>query len=357
LTATAAQPGPVTIGVDTHKDRHVAAAIDQLGRVLGTISLPATAAGYRALARWVQGYGVIGCFGIEGTGAYGAGLARFVRAAGHQVIEVDRPNRQTRRRTGKSDPLDAVAAARAVLSGQASGPPKARDGAVEAIRALRVARRSALKARTQAANQLDGLVIAAPQALRAELGSLPTAARVQRAARFRPQDKPADPTTATKLALCELARRYQALTAEIQRLDSALQPLTTATAPTLVRVYGVGAEVAGALLVTAGDNPTRLRNEAAFAHLCGAAPLPASSGRTDRHRLNRGGDRQANNALWRIVLVRMRRDQRTKDYVARRTAQGLSTKEIMRCLKRFVAREVYKAIMSDLAASALPSPT
>ena len=284
---------------------------------------------------------------MEGTGAYGAGLTRYLRAAGHQVVEVDRPNRQTRRRQGKSDSADAQAAARAALCGEAAGTPKARDGRVEAIRALRVARRS-VKARTQAANQLDALVISAPEALRDELRALPTAARVDRAARFQPPATPSDPVAATRLALRELACRHQTLTAEVGRLEAALARLTARTAPSLLAVFGAGPDVAGALLSAAGDNPDRLGSERSFARLCATAPREASSGRTTRHRLNRGGDRQANNALWRIVVVRMRHDQRTKAYVARRTAEGLSKKEIMRCLERYVTREVYRALMTDL---------
>jgi transposase len=319
----------ITVGVDTHKDRHVAAAVDQSGRVLASTQAPTTVNGFKQLLAWAQAHGRVDRFGIEGTGAYGAGLARFLRAAGQQVVEVDRPNRQTRRRQGKSDPVDAEAAARAALAGTASGSPKARDGAVEAIRALRVARRSALKARTQAANQLDALVISALEPLRGQLRALPTAARVARSAALRCGRAPTDAIAATKLAMRELARRYQALTAEITRLEAALTRLTSTTAPRLVAIFGAGPDVAGALLTAAGDNPGRLRNECAFARLCGAAPLEASSGRTRRHRLNRGGDRQANNALWRIVLVRMHYDPRTKAYVARRTAQGLSKREII----------------------------
>jgi transposase len=166
-------------------------------------------------------------------------------------------------------------------------------------------------------------------------------ALVRHAARLRPGPDHADPVTATKYALRAIARRHDFLTDQLRDLDRILAPLVTAAAPGLIALFAVGADTAGALLVTAGDNPDRLRSEAAFAHLCGVAPLPASSGKTQRHRLNRGGDRRANNALWRIALVRMSHDQRTRDYVARRTAEGLSKPEIMRCLKRYVAREIF----------------
>ena len=256
------------------------------------------------------------------------------------MVEVDRPDRRTRRLQGKSDPVDAEAAARAVLAGTASGCPKAGDGRVEMIRALRVARRSAMKARTQAANQILALVLTSPEGLRASLRGLSVPSVVRVAARFRPGPL-VDPAAATKLALRHLARRHAALSAEIAELDRDLALLVAEAAPALLTLPGVGTDVAGALLVAAGDNPERLSSEAAFARLCGVAPLPASSGKTNRHRLNRGGDRIANNALWRIVMVRMSTDHRTRTYVERRIKEGLTKKEIVRCLKRYVVREVY----------------
>jgi transposase len=333
----------ITIGVDSHKDTHVAAAVDQLGRILATTSIPTTPHGFVQLQRWAERLGQVDRFGVEGTGSFAAGLTRWLQQRGYQVVEVTRPNRQLRRRRGKSDPVDAEAAARAVLAGQATVAPKAADGAVEMLRVLRVARRSAVKAHTQAANQLASLVVTAPEPLRQQLRHLPPALLVATAARLRPGPL-TTPTAAVKLALRELARRAQTLGAEIELLDAELARLAATAAPGLLARRGVGAEVASALLVVAGDNPQRLRSEAAFAMLCGASPLPASSGRTVRHRLNRGGDRQANNALWRIVLVRMSCDARTRSYVARRTAEGKSKREIIRCLKRYIAREVYQEL-------------
>ena len=342
---------PVTGGVDTHGNTHHAAAVDQTGRVLGDQQFPATAAGYRALLAWLRSQGRVVKVGVEGTGTYGAGLARYLADEGVELVEVDRPDRKTRRAKGKSDPIDAIAAARAALSGQACGTPKTRTGPVEAIRALRVARRGAVKARTAALNQLHGLIAAAPEALRAELVALPTTARVATCAALSlDETRLTDPTQATRAALHAVARRIQALTAEITQADKRLRPAVAATAPRLCALPGVGPEVAGQLLTTAGDNPDRLRSEAALAHLCGAAPLPASSGRTDRHRLNRGGDRAANTALHTIALCRMRYDPRTKAYVERRTKQGLGKKEIMRCLKRYIVREVHTALLADFAA-------
>jgi transposase len=256
------------------------------------------------------------------------------------VVEVDRPDRSARRRNGKSDPLDAESAARAVLSGRADGTPKTRDAEVEMIRTLRVARRGAMKARVQAGAQLDSLVVSAPESVRVGLRRLTTKQRVRACAGFRP-GRLDGPAAATKLALQALARRWQALQAEIDDLDAHLTTLVGAVAPQLLALPGVGVDTAGQLLVTAGDNPNRLRSEAAFARLCGVAPIPVSSGRTDRHRLHRGGDRLANNALWRIALVRMHCHQPTKDYVTRRTAEGKTKPEILRCLKRYLARETY----------------
>jgi transposase len=342
-------------GVDTHLDTHTVAAVDQLGRLLGHAQFPATIAGYRRLLGWLQDFGVVAAVGVEGTGSYGAGLARFLGSVRVEVVEIDRPNRRTRRRRGKSDPLDAEAAARAVLAKTATETPKARTGPVEAIRVLRVARRGAIKARTAASNTLRQLVVTAPESLRAQLTGLTTDQLIDAASRLRrttqraaSADQLADPTQATRLALRRLAQRCQQLTAEITAADTDLDTLLNQTAPALLERCGVGPTVAGQLLVTAGDNPHRLHTDASFAALCGAAPIPASSGRTDRHRLNRGGDRAANSALYTIAIVRMRYHQPTRDYVTRRTAQGLTKKEIIRCLKRAIARELLPLIRQAL---------
>jgi transposase len=321
---------PVTVGVDTHLDLHVAAVLDQNGRLLATQGFPASTRGYVALVTWAERFGPVQRVGIEGTGTYGAGLARFVRAYGLQVIEVNRPDRSLRRRQGKSDPTGAQAAARATLAGVAATAPKTREGQVEMIRVLRVARRGALKARVAAADQLYGVLYSAPEELRQPLLGLKTKALVAACATMRPGPL-TSPTAATKTSLRTLARRWQQLQAELTQLDRQLQTLVTSVAPTLVALPGVGVDTAGQLLVNAGDNPQRLRSEAAFAHLCGVAPIPASSGRTHRHRLHRGGDRRANHALWRIALVRMRCHPPTRAYVERRTKQGLSKLDIMRC--------------------------
>jgi transposase len=350
----------VILGVDTHLDFHVAVALDHLGRRLGEASVPTTPKGYQKLLRWAEGFGPVRCAGVEGTSSYGAGLARYLRARGIEVLEVERPERRRRgsRRNlqKKSDPSDAEAAARAVLAGESSGVPKSGDGTVEMIRTLRAARRSAMKARTQAANQLQGLRVTAPEQLRRRLSGLSTKELVSVAARFRLADDPRDVPTATRFALRSVARRYEALSREIDELEAHLDRLVGQVAPELVSLPGIGTDNAATLLVVAGDNPQRLRSEASFANLCGVAPIEASSGKVVRHRLNRGGNREANRALYMTCLARMRWDLRTQEYVARRTQEGKSKREIIRCLKRYVAREVYRVLISCGARSSPTGP-
>jgi len=334
-------------GVDTHKDVHVAAALDDTGRLLGTATFPTTTVGYRQLWRWMRSHGEVVAVGVEGTGAWGAGLARYLTAEGADVREVMRPNRQHRRRYGKSDEADAIGAARAVLAGEALGTPKAGTGQVEAIRLLRVARRSAMKARTQAGNQIHAVVDTAPEELRRRLVSRPTATIVAEVARFH-RRLPDTPLEAARFTLRSLARRWQYLDDELAALDAQLDELTATAAPTLRAMNGVGPQVATALLAAAGDNPDRLRSSSSFAALCGVSPIDASSGRQQHHRLNRYGDRQANWALHVIIISRLRWHAPTKAYMARRLAQGRTPKMIMRCLKRHVVREVHRAITLDL---------
>jgi len=332
---------PVTGGVDTHADVHVAAAVDANGGVLGVETFATTPRGYAELADWLAGFGEVVRVGVEGTGAYGAGLARSLRARDLMVIEIDRPNRQARRRHGKSDTVDAIEAARAALSGRASGVAKTADGDVEAIRALLVARRSGRNVRVKYLNQIRHLIFTAPDELRERLRDVHRDRLARTAAALRPGATTDAATYATKLAIVTLARRVLALEADGKRLDRHLEQLVRRSAPSLLAVYGVGIHTAAILLVAAGDNPQRLKSEAAFAHLCGVAPIPASSGKTTRYRLNPGGNRQANHALWRIVFTRMSNDERTRTYVARRLAEGKTIREIMRALKRYIARELY----------------
>ena len=333
----------ITGGVDTHLDVHVAAALDDRGALLGVESFATTEGGYKKLLAWLSDFGPVELVGVEGTGSYGAGLTRHLQAERVRVVEVDRPNRQRRRRKGKSDPQDAISAARAALSVDASGEAKSRDGNVESMRVLRVARTSARKGRAQALNQMRGLISTAPEPIRAELRGLNVFHLLERAATYRPGAK-RDVVSLTKFTLRMLARRAIILGEEISEIDAILKPLVIETAPRLVGTLGVGTDAASALLVTAGDNPERLHDEAAFAHLCGASPIEASSGKQERHRLNRSGDRQANSALWHIVITRMVYDPRTTEYIDRRTKEGLTKREAVRCLKRYVAREVFSLL-------------
>jgi transposase len=343
----------VTVGVDTHLDSHVAVALDELGRRLDELHFPTTEAGYTRFLRWTTKLGELEQVGIEGAGSFGAGLARYLRERSIEVLEVGRPKRRDQHRSGKSDPIDAELAARAVLAGTAIGQTKGGDGPVEMIRVLRAARRSAVKARAQAAKQLKAMLITAPEALRAELRGLSTIKLVRRTARFRPGDQPSDVAAATKFALRSIARRYLELSEEIGELDGQLSRLVTETAPALVEIPGVGIDTAASLLVAAGEDPKRLKSESAFANLCGVAPIPASSGKVVRHRLNRQGNRDANRALYVVATERMSRDERTREYVTRRTEEGKSKREIIRCLKRYIAREIYGV----LTATVVPKPS
>ena len=341
----------VVLGVDTHLDAHVAVALDGLGRRMGELAVPTTKKGYENLVSWAEGFGPVKCAGVEGTSSYGAGLARHLRSAGIGVYEVERPKRRHLRRKGKSDSRDAERAARAVLAGETAGESKSADGRVEMIRVLRVARRSAVKARTQAANQLRGIRVTAPEALQQRLRGLSTKKLVAVAARFRLSNDPGNVEEATKFALRAVAQRYRALSEEIAELDAQLHRLVAQTAPELISLPAVGTDHAATLLVVAGDNPERLGSEASFASLCGVSPVEASSGRVVRHRLNRGGNRDANRALHLICVVRMRVDERTRRYAARRASEGKSKREIIRCLKRYVAREVYRVLVPSVASA------
>lgn len=336
----------VVAGVDTHKDtHHVAVLAAGTGTRLGDLKVPATPDGYERLLGFVSSFGQVALIGIEGTNSYGAGLARFLAVAGVAIREVIRPKRAQRRR-GKSDPIDAYAAAQQALAEPEALPvAKTADGPVEQIRVLMAVRRSAMKARVAAHRQITSLLITAPDTVRTRFAHLDGDRLIDTLAATRPGPAVDTVTAAAGQALRRLARRHQALTDEITEIDAELHVLVARIAPTMLATPGFGVITTATLLITAGDNPDRLRSEAAFAALCGAAPIPASSGKTTRHRLNRGGDRQGNWALHQIALVRLSTDPRTKAYAARLTAAGKSKKDVLRCLKRAIARQAWHLLV------------
>ncbi|WP_426513549.1 IS110 family transposase [Dactylosporangium sp. McL0621] len=344
LTASShAHDADVVLGVGTHKDVHVAAVLTPMGAIAGTNAFPTTTVGYRQLLEWARTFGRVRRAGVECTGSYGIALTRHLLQAGVEVIEVNQPDRGERRRRGKTDAIDAEAAARAVLSGRATTRAKSSDGPVEMLRMFRLAKDSATKSRTQAINQLKAVLIRADPALRDLLSGLSIPKLVRRCAQLSTAT-PNDPASAAAYTLQLLAARTIHLTTEIENPTARITEAIDTHTPTLLQQYGVGPDTAGALLLAAGDNPERMSSEAAFAALCGVSPIEASSGKTQRRRLNRGGDRRANSALYTITIARLRWDHRTQTYIQRRTAEGKTRREAIRCLKRYIARELFQLI-------------
>lgn len=341
--------GLVTVGVDTHQMTHHGAVLDARGGMLGEREFPADAAGYQELFEWALGYGVVDSVGVESTGSYGAGLVRYLSRQGVRVVEVNRPLKRERALHGKSDVLDAVSAARQVQAGTATGVPKVTEGAVEAVRVLHLARRSAVEHRVALLSQIRDVATSAPEEIRCQLIALTSAQRVKVCLAMRPDmSRGGDSFHATKMSLRSLARQVRAMEEEIADLDAQLEPLVVGMAPNLMALPHVGVNVAAQLLITAGLNNDRFTSEAAFARLTGVAPIPASSGKSERYRLSRGGDRKANSALYLVVIGRLGRHAESRTYMERRTREGLSKKDIIRCLKRYVAREVFHALKKDL---------
>jgi transposase len=332
----------VVLGVDTHKDMHVAAIVTTIGTLLASKAFPTTTAGYRRLTIWSHSFGVVRRAGVECTGSYGAALTRHLRSEGVEVVEVNQPDKSTRRRRGKTDAIDAESAAHAVLSGKANATAKTGDGRVEAMRVLKIAKDSAVNARTKAINQLKAILVGATPELRDSLTGLGPATLINRCAELpEPDTRASNVDTTVIYTLRLLANRVLALKAEAYELHKRLRDLATSHAPQLLERPGIGPDSAAALLIAAGDNPERLRDNGSYAALCGVSPVEASSGKTHRLRLNRGGDRQANAALYRITLSRLRWDQRTKNYLQRRLSEGKTRREAIRCIKRYIAREVF----------------
>jgi len=334
----------IIIGVDTHKSKHIAVAISHQGACLGSMTISTNSQGYRDLEAWASGFGTIKAFGIEGTGSYGAGLSRDLLAMGHMVLDVMRPNRQLRYLHGKSDSLDAESAARSVLNGQATALAKTQIGACEMIRHFKIARDSAVKSRSQAMITLKTLIINAPAELRDTLDLIKgPITLIRHIAALRP-GKITSPTASAKTAMRAIARRWLVLHEEIQAHGQELERMVREKAPDLMNSHGISTMTAAEMLILVGDNPERIKSEAALAKICGVCPIPASSGKTKRMRLNRGGNRHANAAIYIIAITRMRDHEATKSYVAKRTAQGKSKREIIRCLKRYIVREIYREL-------------
>jgi transposase len=330
----------VVVGVDTHKDTHTAAAVGATGAVLEHLTVPADPAGYRQLIGFGRRHYAT-LWAIEGTGSFGAGLTTALLDCCERVVEVDRPQRPARRGGVKSDDIDAVRAARQALAGV--GLSERRRGDREAIRVLLATRAQAVTFRTRAISALHALVTSAPDGLRERLRTLPLGELLQTCAGLRDSPRRSVEESATVLAVRSTARRALACEREAAELEVQLDRLVRRLAPELLGQLGIGPVVAGQV-ITSWSHHGRVRSEAAFAKLGGAAPIEASSGTITRHRLNRSGDRQLNRALHTIVLVRMRQDRATKDYVQRRLAQGKTIRDIKRCLKRYIARQLFRQL-------------
>ncbi|EXF23856.1 transposase [Nesterenkonia sp. AN1] len=339
--------GYVVIGVDTHKHVHVAAVMDTVGGILATLTITTDTGGFKQMLEWASSFGKVLGFGIEGTGSYGATLTSFLRRHGHKVVEAGRPDRRSRRANGKSDTLDAENAARSVLAGFATATPKTADGAAEMIRQLKIVHDSAVTDRTAAMVTMKAMLVHGSDELRRETNRKTQIMLARHLAALRPRALES-PDDALRHSLRSLARRWQQLDAEAKELTSMIEQLVTGTAPQLLEQFGIGVDTAAEILIVVGDNPERIRSEAAFAKLAGISPVPTGSGMTSgRHRINHGGHRQLNAAIYRTVIVRMRFHEPTIAYVARRTAEGKSKREIIRCLKRYVIREVYHLVKVD----------
>lgn len=337
--------GQVVVGVDTHKEIHVAAAVDWQGALLDERCFPTTRQGYRQLESWARSLGDVLRVGVECSGSYGSGLTRHLAKSGLDVLEVAFPDRTVRRRRGKDDFIDAEMAAEAAFTGARTVTPKSRDGMVEALRLLQKTRSTAVAARRVALQMIRADIISAPEELRDQLRGMTRMQLIRHLSATRPDATDyKTPMGAARISLKRLARRYVDLDDEVSELDDMIAGILNELAPLLTKCSCVGPQSAAQIMVTVGDNPERLRSEASFAMLCGVAPVPVSSGMTHRHRLNRGGDRAANSAIHIIAIGRLRTDARTQEYVARKLSEGHTKMEAIRCLKRYIAREIYYVI-------------
>lgn len=332
----------IAVGVDTHKERHYAVALDLLGQLLSELSFAASAAGYAELQRWAERLGEAQrlVFGVEGAGSWGAGLSEHLQRAGHTVVEVERPRRRERR-AGKSDRIDALAAAKSVLGDENLSTPRSR-GVLSALRALLIARRSAVAERTRLLNQLQALNTTAPIRLRERIGEGTGKQLERRVMTMRARAGADIETRAVFGVIRDFAARSRALATDAKRYEEELAELVRSLDPTLLDEPGIGPISAAKLLAC---DPARFKHEAAFARCNGTAPLPASSGKTIRHRLNRGGDRQVNNAIHTIALTRAKHQPETRAYLDRRMSEGKTKREAMRALKRHISRDLFKRLV------------
>ena len=335
------------VGVDTHLDEHVLAVVAApSGAVLARRAVGANGRGYSAALRFAgEAAGGARVWAIEGTGSYGAGLARYLAGRGETVLEISRTPRAERRLRGKDDTLDAARTARAALASETLALPRSGERR-EALRLLLIARRSAVDVRREALGQLRGVIVTAPDELREQLRGLPVGRLLERCSRLRRSSAMSADEVATRLVLRSLARRIQTATVEADELQQEILGHIRALAPRLLDEPGVGPIVAAQLIV-AWSHHGRLRSEAAFARLAGVAPIPASSGQTNRHRLSRGGDRQLNRALHTVILHRRLHDPATKAYIARRVTEGKSRRDATRLLKRYLARHLYRLLQQE----------
>jgi len=338
----------IFVGIDTHKDTHCAVTVTETGKFMSSLEIETNSKGYRNLINWARKQGTISCFGIEGTGCYGKNLASYLTNYDYQVVEINRVNRQHRRRYGKTDETDAHAAAKAVASGEQTNSHKQTYGRVEIIRVLQIARSSAVKARTQTACQIKAILITAPEPIKNEVNGLTTLKLTTKAVKWRPKHYLTNEISATRHTLKILATRWLTLNKEIKQHDQDLATTLKETVPEMMELQGIGNDVAAKLVIAAGSNPQRMKSEASFAALCGVSPVNASSGKQQRHRLNQGGNRKANNALYTIAITRMKHDPETKKYVNKKTAEGKTKKETIRQLKRHISRQIYKQLTKQL---------
>lgn len=337
----------VYAGIDTHKENHALCLVDQFGRKISGEIYPANKEGYAMIAKAIGEPKNCGGVGIEGTMSYGSGIYKYLQSKGYKVFEILGPKVDRHKcGVGKSDLIDAERAAQMALKGQNIYSPKSADGWVEALRALHITRNTYVKITTSITNIVKSLLVTAPNDIRDEFASIKNVKNMM-ASLSEKREVEDVVEQALFSALQSLALTWIDANKKADELEEEMRVILEEHAPALLVIEGCGTLTSAQLAITAGDNPRRMKNKNAFAALCGVSPVPASTGdngRPKRYRLNRGGDRHANCALYRIVKSRLAYDEQTKAYVEKRKSEGKTKKEIIRCLKRYVANEVYRAL-------------